>query len=375
MSARRGGTASRGASTHRGGAPPRRRFHTSLGNRGRRRRPRAEPPRRRSWRGPGATARRRLRRKARATRTPRIAAACRANVGARVRDGRRNDSPRLLGARAAAAAILPAGGRSSWRQHAVVTGRSPQWFVADADRGGELYVVFRGTKGTADLFRDSEGKPRAARCRRQVPLGLPVGRPRRRRAPRGAAPPPARRRGLVRVRPLAGRRARDDAALRRHLLPPTFTTARAPPSRSARPPSRTARSRGGAAPSWWCRTPTPCRGSSARRWTSRAGSSRRALSESGLAATSSRACRSTATRRSSRWSTSPAATRTWCPRRSRRRCSTCTRRSVRRRWSGVVCWRVESGPRPGRLRGGDRLGAKNRTAVPGIPVVPGVPVG
>ena len=35
------------------------------------------------------------------------------------------------------------------------TGTSPQWFVAVADRGGELYVVFRGTKGTADWFRDA----------------------------------------------------------------------------------------------------------------------------------------------------------------------------------------------------------------------------
>ena len=36
-----------------------------------------------------------------------------------------------------------------------VTGRSPQWFVAAADRGNELYVVFRGTKGFADVFRDA----------------------------------------------------------------------------------------------------------------------------------------------------------------------------------------------------------------------------
>ena len=34
------------------------------------------------------------------------------------------------------------------------TGASPQWFVAAADRGGEIYVVFRGTKGTADWLRD-----------------------------------------------------------------------------------------------------------------------------------------------------------------------------------------------------------------------------
>ena len=35
------------------------------------------------------------------------------------------------------------------------SGPSPQWFVASADRGGELYVVFRGTKGIADWFRDA----------------------------------------------------------------------------------------------------------------------------------------------------------------------------------------------------------------------------
>ena len=144
-------------------------------------------------------------RRPRARANARAAAARGADVGAR--DETDEEDPAAVGARSAAAAILPAGGNAlapqatDWRQSA-----------GSGRRRTRRRTVRRVPRhqGHGRLVPRLEGVPE--RIRTSI-TGLLIGRPRR-RAPRGAAPPPARRRHLVRLR-YSLRRARDDAALGR----------------------------------------------------------------------------------------------------------------------------------------------------------------